>query len=218
MIKTGRRTVASRRARKPSWIRDPQDQKKWNDQFIKILKTGHLKSDALISAILGNERLSQMCATKIRSYVDKNFTTWWYAESKARGIKVKEKLELAIGGLRAAIQLCRIRGDRESASSLGMLGDEYSLALGRCKQAFATKPHGRDRDQSVLLECLTFLQKGLGQPITYALLAYLVNAGEEAEGCDFKEFITEEQIRKNLTNFERNNPHSYLYANKVPPA
>ena len=212
MIKTGKRTGVLRAARMPSWIRDTQDQKRWNDQFIKILKRGHLKSDAVISAILGNERLSQMCATKIRSYVDKDFTTWRYAESKARGAKVKEKLELAIGGLRAAIQLCRMQGDQESASSLGMLADEYSLALGRCKQAFATKPHGRDRDQSVLLECLSFLQKELGQPITYAMLADLVNAGEEVEECTFKEFITEQQIRKNLANFERNNPHSYLYA------
>jgi hypothetical protein len=198
-------------ARKPRWISDKENQRKWNGLFIKILKRDYLHSDSAISAILGNNRVSQICATKIRSYVDKDATNWWYEQSKARGAQNKKQLEIAIGGLRAAIVLCVNRGDQESASSLEMLADQFSRALGRCKQAFATKRHGRDRDHSFLLECHSFLQKELGRRVTYVTLANLVNAGYEAEGSPLKEPLIEEQIRKNLTNFKRNNPRWRLY-------
>jgi hypothetical protein len=211
VTKTRRRTGAVKGARIPRWITDKQDQKKWNGRFLAILKRDYTNLDASVSAILHDERLSQRCATKIRSYVDKGVTIWWYEQSKARGAKIKEMLKLAIGGLRAAIVLCAIRGDQESASSLGKLAEEFSLQLGRCNQAFATKPHGRDRDHSFLLECHSFLQKELGQPVTYVTLANLVNAGYEADGSSLKEPITEEQIRKNLANFKRNNPLWRLY-------
>ena len=195
----------------PNWIPDKENQREWNGQFIGILKKDYMDSDTAISAILGDERLSQICATKIRSYVDKGVTIWWYQQSKARGAKYKEQLKIAIGGLRAAIVLCVIRGNQESASSLGMLADEFSRELGRCRQAFATKRHGRDRDHSFLFECHSFLRRELSQPVTYVTLANLVNAGYEAEGNPLKEPITEEQIRKNLANFKRNNPLWRLY-------
>lgn len=212
MTGTKRRTGTISGARMPSWITDKKDQRKWNGQFIRILRKDYLNLDSAISAILGNERLSQICATKIRSYVDKGVTIWWYYQSKARGAKYKEQLKIAIGGLRAAIILCAIRGNQESASSLGMLADEFSRALGRCKQAFATKRHGRNRDHSFLLECHSFLQTELRQPVTYVTLANLVNAGYEADGSPLKEPVTEEQIRKNLANFKRNNPLWRLYS------
>lgn len=127
--------------------------KKWHNQFTIILKRDYFNLDSAAAAILGNERLSQVCAKKIRSYVDKGFTIWWYQQSKARGAKFKEELKIAIGGLRAARVLCMIRGNQELVPSLAMLADEFSRALGRCKQAFATKRHGRDRDHSFLFEC-----------------------------------------------------------------
>jgi hypothetical protein len=211
MANTGKQAGAVRNIRVPSWIHDKENQRKWNGRFIEILKKYYLNSDPAISAILANERLSQVCATKIRSYVDKEVTKWWYALSKARGAKYKEKLKTAIGGLHAANDLCVIRGKQELASSLVILADEFSRELGRCKQAFATKRHGRDRDHSFLFECQSLLRKKLGRSISYVILANLVNAGYEAEGSALKEPITEDQIRKNLTNFKRNTPHWRLY-------
>lgn len=209
MTKTRRRTGTVSGTRMPSWITDEGNQKKWHNQFTTILKRDYLNSDSAAAAILGNERLSQVCAKKIRSYVDKGFTIWWYQQSKARGAKFKEELKIAIGGLRAARVLCMIRGNQELVPSLAMLADEFSRALGRCKQAFATKRHGRDRDHSFLFECHSFLQEELGQPISYVTLANLVNAGYEVEGL--RGPITEDQIRKNLANFKRNNALWHLY-------
>lgn len=218
MTKSGRRTGVVKSARMPSWITDKDNQRRWNGQFIEILKRDYTNSDASISAILRNERLSQICATKIRSYVHKGVTKWWYEQSKARGAKYKKQLRIAIRGLRAAIELVVIRGNQELASSLRMLADEFSLELGRCKQAFATKRHGRDRDHSFLFECHSFLQTELGHPITYVTLANLVNAGYEVEEIPLKEPVSDEQIRKNLTNFKRNNPLWRLYGSIKTPA
>jgi hypothetical protein len=213
MAKTGKQARAVRGTRMPGWIRDKENQRKWNGRFVEILKKYYLNSDSTISAILVNERLSQVCATKIRSYVDKGVTEWWYRQSKARGTRYKATLKTAIGGLRAANDLCLMRGKHELASSLGMLADEFSLEVGRCKAAFATKQHGRDRDHSFLLECQSFLRKELGRSVSYVTLTNLVNAGYEAEGSPpKKEPITEDQIRKNLAHFRRNNPHWRLYS------
>lgn len=211
MIKAGRRTGAVKGARIPAWIRDKANQSKWNDQFIGILKRDYVNSDVAISTILRDERLSQLCATKIRSYVDKDVTAWLYEQRKARGAKHKKQLEIAIAGLRTAIDLYQDRGNQEFALPLGKLADEFSQELGRCKQAFATKRHGRDRDHAILYECHSFLQAKLEQPLTYVTLANLVNAGYEADGNPPKEPVDEEQIRKNLANFKRNNPLWHLY-------
>src|SRR5271169_94040 len=91
MTKTMRRAGTRRGAQMPSWRTDQSDQKKWNGQFIRIIKRDYLNLDSVISAILGNERLSKMCATKIRSYVDKGVTNYWYEQSKARGAKHKRR-------------------------------------------------------------------------------------------------------------------------------
>jgi len=211
MSKTGRTTEEVKGVRIPAWTQDTANQCKWNDQFIGILKRDYLNSDAAIAAILRDRRLSQLCAMKIRGYVDKDVSAWWYELSKARGAKFKKKLELAIAGLRAAIALCMIQGNQEIVLTLGKLADGFSQQLGRCKQAFATKRHGRDRDHSMLFECHSFLQKGLRHPVTFVTLANLVNAGLEADGNPPKEPVTEEQLRKNLANFKRNNPFWHLY-------
>jgi hypothetical protein len=135
-----------------------------------------------------------------------------YEQRKARGAKLKKQLEIAIAGLRAAIGLCRDGGYPELSSPLGILADRFSEQLGRCKQAFATKRHGRDRDHAILHECHSFLQEKLGKPVTYVTLANLVNAGYEVDGNPPKEPIDEEQIRKNLANFKRNNPLWQVYS------
>jgi hypothetical protein len=211
MSKARRRPRAASGARMPSWISDKENQKRWNHRFLGILTEDHVNLDASIASVLSDELLSQRCATRIRSYVDKGATNWWYRQSKARGAKHKKRLEIATVGLRTAIALCENRGDQESASSLARLTDQFSLELRRCKQAFATKRHGRDRDHSFLLECHSFLQKELGRPVTYVTLATLVNAGYEADGKSLKEPLTEERVRKNLANFKRNNPRWRLY-------
>ena len=211
MIKAGTRAAAVKGARIPAWTQDTANQSRWNDQFIGILKRDYVNSDVAISAILRDGRLSQLCATKIRSYVDKDVTAWLYEQRKARGAELKKQLEIAIAGLRAAIGLCMNRG-KEFALPLGKLADEFSQQLERCKQAFATKRHGRDRDHAILYECESFLQAELKQPLTYVTLANLVNAGYEADGNPPKEPVDEEQIRKNLANFKRNNPLWHLYS------
>jgi hypothetical protein len=211
MTKSGSRTGAVRGARMPAWKADKENQRKWNGQFISILKRDYSNSDSAISAILGNERLSQICATKIRSYVDKGVTIWWYEQSKAKGARHKGRLEQAIAGMNAAVSLYLDRGNQGTAQNLGELAIGLSQELGRCKEAFATKRHGRDRDHSFLFECHSFLQTELGQPVTYVTVANLVNAGYEAEGSPLKEPVSDEQIRKNLVNFKRNNPLWRVY-------
>jgi hypothetical protein len=211
MIRAGRRTRAVKGARFLAWIEDKANQDKWNEKFIEILKRDYVNIDTPISTLLRDQRLSQLCATKIRSYVDKDVSAWLYEQRKARGARLKKQVEIAVAGLRAAIGLCMDGGKKELLLPLGMLADEFSQQLGRCKQAFATKRHGRDRDHAILLECHSFLQEKLGQPVTYVTLANLVNAGYEADGNPLKEPVDEELIRKNLANFKRNNPLWYLY-------
>jgi hypothetical protein len=127
-------------------------------------------------------------------------------------------LEQAIEGINAAVSLYSDRQNQANAQYLGTLAIELSQELGRCKEAFATKRHGRDRDHSFLFECHSFLQKRLALPITYITLANLLNAGHEAEGSSLMEPVTEEQVRKNLANFKRNNPLAHLYGPTKYPA
>ena len=211
MVRTGRRISEVKGARVPTWIQDKADQSIWNDRFVGILKRDYKNSDAVISTILSDQRLSLLCATKIRSYVDKDVSACLYEQRKVRGAKVKKQLEIAVVGLRAAIDLCMDGGKRELLLPLGMLADEFSQQLGRWRRAFARKRHGRDRDHAILHECHSFLQKELGIPVTYVTLANLVNAGYEADGKPPEELVDEERIRKNLTNFKRNNPLWYLF-------
>ena len=153
-----------------------------------------------------------MCAVKVRSYIDKQTTAWLYGQRKVRGAEQKKQLEIAVAGMNAAIALYTDRGNQEVAKYLGNLAIELSRALGRCKTAFATKRHGRDRAHSILSECQSFLESALRRSVAYATLATLVNAAYEANGKALEEPVTEEHVRKNLAAFRRNNP---LWCNNI---
>jgi hypothetical protein len=174
--------------------------------FIAVLDRDYGSLDPTVSAILGNEKLAQMCGVKIRSYIDKETTAWIYGQRKARGAVHTKRLESAITGLNAAIALYTTRGNHAAAMYLGSLAIELSGELGRCNTAFATKRHGRDRAHSILSECHSFLESELRRAVTYVTLANLMNAGYEADGNPPEEPVTEEHVRKNLTAFRRNNP------------
>jgi hypothetical protein len=204
-----------RAGRKPTWINDTANQAKWSGQLIGILKRDYRNTDSTISAILNNEKLAEMCAVKIRSYVDKGITDWLYRERRDRGANFRRQLEIAIAGLHVAIGLYADQGNEVVAAYLREREIELSAQLERCKAAFATKRHGRDRAHSTLSECHSFLETHLGKHVTNATLANLVSAGYEADGNISKEPITEEHIRKNLATFRRNNP---LWRNHLDPS
>jgi hypothetical protein len=212
--KIERQTPTGKVAPLPGWVRDVSNQKEWNERFIAVLNTNYESSDPTVAAILGDTKLAQMCAVKIRSYIDKQTTLWLYGQRKARGAERKKQLEIAVAGMKAAIALYTDRGNQEVVKFLGDLTIELSAALGRCKTAFATKRHGRDRAHSVLSECHAFLESQLGQSVTCATLATLVNAAYDADGNAPEEPVTEEHVRKNLAAFRRNNP---FWRNKIDP-
>ena len=214
MVKPRKRLGTSNSAKEPSWISDTGNQRKWNDRFRAILKRDYENLDVTILAILSDAQLSDLCATKIRSYVDEAVSAWLNGEKKTRGVRRKKQLETAIVGLRAAIEFYEEQGNRAVALKLGMLTKELSGALGRCKLAFGVKRRGRDRDHSILDECHGFLQRSLAQPVTNKTLANLVNAGYETDDNLPKEPITEELVRKNLAKFKRNNP---FWRNEIDP-
>lgn len=206
MSKIARQTTAQKVAPIPGWMNDKGNQRDWNGRFIQILIRDYKDSDSTISAILSTDKLTQICSVKIRSYVDRNVTVYLYDQRKARGAKHRKQLEIAIVGLNAALELYSDRDNQPAAMYLGTMALELSAELGRCKEAYATKRHGRDRAHSTLSECRTFLESRLGQPVTCATLANLVNAGYEADGNPLDDPITEEHIRKNLAHFKRSNP------------
>ena len=201
--------------RAPSWIHDRRDQEEWNGRFIEILRRDYPHLDPSISAILSDEGLSQTCGMKIRSYVDKDFTAFLYEQRKTRGRERVEQLKIAVAGLNAAVRLYEEQGNQALATYLSNLALEVSGMLERWRYAYATKRHGRDRAHLVLADGRTFLESKLGHSITYVTLANLVNAGYEADGNSEAEPVTEEQIRKNLVGFERNNP--LFGRNKIAP-
>jgi hypothetical protein len=214
MSKPRKRIGTSSSARKPSWISDTDNQRKWNNRFRAILKRDYENSDDAIRAILSDVRFCDLCATKVRSYVDKAVSTWLNGQKKFRGVKRKKQLETAIVGLQAAKEFYEEQGNQSVAIDLGILTAELSGALDRCKLAFGLKRRGRDRDHSILDECRGFIQKSLAHSVTNKTLANLVNAGYEADDNLPKEPVIEEQIRKNLANFTRNNP---LWRNEIDP-
>jgi hypothetical protein len=193
-------------ARPPKWVDDPVDQQEWSDRFLEILRKDYASSDRTVAAILSDGRLSKVCAIKIRSYVNKEFTAYLYAQRKARGTDTTNRLELTVRGLNAGISLSRNGGKQEFIATLEPPLRYYSKALDNCKEAFATKRHGRDRDHGILQECHTFLEQRLGQAVTYATLATLVNAGYEANGDLPEEPIDEGLVGRNLANFKKRNP------------
>jgi hypothetical protein len=192
---------------------------RWDDYFIDILKRDYNKLDGVIAAILKNEHLARMCAVKISTYVDKGVSDWLYKGRKSRGAKHKKSLEIAIAGINKAIIIYRDRGRQKEALYLSSLAVELSGELGRSKEAFGTKRHGRDRAHFILYDCKLFLESVLGHRITYSTLANLVNAGFEADRNPPKDPVTEEQLRKNLEAFQDRNPTAVvLAARNYPPS
>ena len=214
MSKIIRKNANAKTTSVPSWIEDKDDQAEWNGRFVEILSRDYKNLDPAISTILRDEKLPQICAVKIRSYVDKRVTISFYEQRKVRGYKHRKRLEIAIAGMNAAVSLSKDRGNQAAALYFATIALEYSAELGRCKDAYATKRHGRDRAHSILSECRSFLELKLGQPVACATLANLVNAGHEADGNVPKEPITEEHIRKNLAHFKHSNPS---WQNKIDP-
>lgn len=206
MTKAGTRTVRrTKRPGRPAWADDQANQEAWAKRFTAILRnTGG--DDGTISAILGDPNLSRMCAVRIRSYVDEGSGDWLNHQRKTRRHKHKKLLECAIEGLNAAIDLLQDSGDQQGTQYLAVLALQFSAALGRSKQAFSVKRHGRDCPHSTLYEARAYLEARLGRDVTYPALADLVNAGYEADGRAPQHPVTEEQIRKNLTYFKRRNP------------
>jgi hypothetical protein len=205
MNQTKRRTGTARVTPVPNWISDKENQRIWNDRFIRILERDYVDLDTTICAVLSNERLSNLCATQIRTYVDRDVTLALNEQRKARGIELKLRIETAIARLQAASEFDRGQGDNEAAVQSTTRVDELSRVLGRFKVAFGTKRLGRDRDHSVLYYFRRFLESQLQQSVTNVTLANLVSAGFEADQSEA--FADEEQIRKNLAYFERTNPH-----------
>ncbi len=178
----------------------------WGDRLIAIIERDYKNLDGVVAAILKDAEVARMCAAKIMVYVDKGFTDQLYGERKARGAGRQKRLEIAIRGIKEAIALYRELGREQEAVYLSSLVIELSGQLGRSKETFGTKRHGRDRSNLALFDCQLFLESALRQRITYATLANLVNAGFEAHGELPKEPITEERLRKNLEHFRKRNP------------
>ena len=167
MSRIRKQTAPTKIARRPAWIDDIDNQQRWNGRFIGILNRDYGDSDPAIFAILSNEKLAQVCAVKIRSYVDRQTTVWLYQERKARGAKVKRQFKIAIRGMKAATSLYKYGGNLEAAAFVEKLTLDLSGRQGRCKEAFSSTRHGRDRAHSTLSECRAFLESQLRRPVTY---------------------------------------------------
>jgi hypothetical protein len=192
---------------------------RWDDRFIDILKRDYITLDSVVAAILKNEQLARMCAVKISTYVDKDISNWLFKTRKLRGAKHKKSLEIAITGINEAISLYREQGRQADAVYLSTLALELSAQLGKSREAYGTKRHGRDRSHLILCDCKLFLESVLGRRITYSTLANLINAGFEADGKSRKDPVTEEHVRKNLEAFQERNPIAVaLAARNYPPS
>jgi len=195
--------------------RSRQTARAWNDRFLKILKRDYRNLDPLVASILENPRVAQTCAMLIRAYVDKGVTDWLYKDRKIRGDKHKKRLDTAIAGIKEAISLYGDRGNKEKAVYLSRLAGELVAERERCKEAFSTKRHGRDRAHFILYECQSFLESQLGKRPTYATLANLVTACFEADGNLPDEPVTEEHVRRNLENFTSRNSAAAAVINSL---
>jgi hypothetical protein len=191
---------------------------RWDDRFIDILKRDYITLDSVVVTISKNESMARICADKIRSYVDKDISDRLYKARKMRGAEHKKRLETAIAGINEAIGLYRDLGRQTETVYLSTLAVELAAQLGKCKEAYGTKRHGRDRSHLGLYDCQLFLESALRRRITYTTLAHLVNAGFEAHRKPTKEPITEEQLRKTLEYFKTRNPAAVVLAARNYPS
>jgi hypothetical protein len=159
----------------------------------------------------------------VRRYVDKAFTLQEYADKKKRGADAQRKVQAAIDGMLAAADLYRnmattrlnaIDADRSveareythKAEFCKASASEFMSIKGNLKEAYNAKSHGRDRDHSFICRLYWVLWVRFGDELTYATLADLMNAGVETDAPMSQEIFAEDVIRKNLNNFQDNNP------------
>jgi hypothetical protein len=202
---TQKRSAKSRSqiARKPSWIADVENQKRWTLEFAEKLREIE-KSDSAISAILGNHHVLRHCAAQIRLYSDLAVTAHLRQERERRGRKQVARLKAAMKGTAEAVEFYTEFGNQTAGAQLKSYQADLSAILHRSKQAYSSKRHGRDRDHTILVRLQGFLEKHVGQ-VTNATLATLVNKAMEVDGYAGSERFTEETVRKNLKAFRGKN-------------
>ena len=194
----------SRIARKPTWIEDVQNQRRWTSEFGRRLREIE-DSDAAISGIRADEYVLRHCAAQIRLYSDLSVTAYLRQERSRRGRKQIARLKAAIKGIGEAVEFYMEFGNQAAASQLDAYKRDLSEKLQRGKQAYSSKRHGRDRDHTTLARLQGFLESHIGQ-VTNATLATLVNKAMEVDNRAESERFTEETVRKNLKAFRGKNP------------
>jgi hypothetical protein len=190
-------------ARKPTWIADVENQKRWIAEFAAKLREVE-KTDATISAILGSDWVVRECATQVRLYADLSITVHLYQDRQLRGRRHVAALKTAIKGIAAAAAFYADAGNRSAEAQLRSYEADLSTILQRSKQAYSSKRHGRDRDHTILVRLHGFLEKHVGH-VTNATLATLVSKAMEIDGQAGSERFTEETVRKNLNAFRGKN-------------
>jgi hypothetical protein len=203
MTRKGSGQPKIRIARKPPWIADVENQKRWTLEFAEKLREIE-ESDAAIPAILGNQHVLRHCAAQVRFYTDLTFTAYMRQDRKRRGKKQVARLKAAIKGMVAATEFYTEFGDQAAASQLDSYKHDLSEKLQRSRRAFSSKHLGRDHDHTILVRLQEFLWKQMGT-VTNATLATLVNKAMETDGQDGSERFTEETVRKNLNAFRGKN-------------
>jgi hypothetical protein len=189
--------------RKPSWIADVENQKRWTFEFAEKLREIE-KLNAAIPAILGNQNVLRHCAAQVRLYSDPTLTAHLRQDRERRGRKQVTRLKAAIKGIVEAVDFYTEFGNQAAAKQLEYYKHDLSEKLQRSSQAYSSKRHGRDRDHTILVRLQGFLEKHIGT-VTNATLATLVNKAMEVDDQAGSERFTEETVRKNLTAFRGNN-------------
>jgi len=193
----------SRIPRKPSWVADVENQRRWIEKFVAKLREVE-NIDATISAVLSNQWVLRQCATQVRLYSDPAVTAYFYQDRKWRGKRQVAGLNTAIKGVKAAAAIYAAAGNQSAENQLKWYEADLDAILQRSKDAFSNKRHGRDRDHTILVRLQRFLENHVGHT-TYATLATLVNKAMEVDGYGRSETFTEETVRKNLSAFQKRN-------------
>jgi hypothetical protein len=205
-------------AKQPSKrVLEPWDS--WAARFLGIYATPRFSADTAVKErILSDPSIASICAVSVRHYVDKAFTQEMYAAKKQRAEQMRCNLRTAIAGMEAARDVYRsiaaplLDGPTKDCALKYMSYAEFCEArsselksmIGRYKDVYNTKRHGRDRDHSFLEQLYRGLSSRIDTEITYAILADLINAGFET--ADSQEVVDEDVLRKNLSNYRNKNP------------
>jgi hypothetical protein len=180
-----------------------ENQQRWTAEFAAKLREVE-KTDATISAILRDDWVVRQCATQVRLYADTTVSAYFYRDRQRRGKRQVAALKTAIKGIAVAAAFYADFGNQSAETQLKSYQADLSAILHRCKQAYSSKRHGRDRDHTILVRLQGFLEKQVGQ-VTNSTLATLVNKAMEVDGHAGSERFTEETVRKNLKAFRGKN-------------